>query len=98
MAREQVRVVAMPAGYQSTGPWDQPGTLRFYGGPFSQFALVPGLRLPVSYEGHPQGEWCESASAEHYFNASKATTAADFWWVLSASGPGSAKRRGGGQG
>jgi ribA/ribD-fused uncharacterized protein len=88
----------MPESYQSLGPWDRPGTLRFYGGPFSQFAVVPGLRLPVSYEGHPPGEWCEPATAEHYFNASKATNAEHFWWVLNANGPRQAKRRGGPEG
>lgn len=85
----------MAETYQTAGPWDRPGTLRFYGGPFSQFALVPGLRLPVSYQGHPPGQWCEPPTLEHYFNASKATNEEDFWWVLHASGPRQAKRRGG---
>ncbi len=85
----------MPTAYQSGGPWDRPGTLRFYGGPFSQFAIVPGLRLPVSYEGHPPGGWCEPPTIEHWFNASKATNRSDFWWVLNAKGPVQAKRRGG---
>jgi len=40
----------------------QPGTLRFYAGPFSQFAVVPGLRLPVSYEGAPTGGLLRTAN------------------------------------
>lgn len=88
-------MVAVAAAFQSTGPWNLPGTLRFYGGPFSQFAAVPGLRLPVSYEGHPADAWCEPATVEHWFNASKATNVSDFWWVLEARGPRQAKRRGG---
>lgn len=88
----------MVESYQAEGPWDRPGTLRFYGGPFSQFAIVPGLRLAVGYDGHPRGQWCEPATAEHYFNASKATNAEDFWWVLNATGPRQAKLRGGPRG
>jgi ribA/ribD-fused uncharacterized protein len=88
----------MATAFQSTGPWDRPGTLRFYGGPFSQFATVPELQLPVSYEGHPLGPWCAPRSAEHWFNASKAINEEDFLWVLAATGPAQAKRRGGPRG
>jgi hypothetical protein len=52
----------MGEAFQRSGPWDQPGTLRFYAGPFSQFAVVPGLRLPVSYEGAPTGGLLRTAN------------------------------------
>jgi ribA/ribD-fused uncharacterized protein len=84
--------------FQIEGPWDRPGTVRFYSGPLSQFAFVPGLLLPVSYEGHPPREWCRPKTLEHWFNASKATNEDDFWWVLAAHGPRQAKRRGGPRG
>jgi ribA/ribD-fused uncharacterized protein len=81
--------------FQIEGPWDRPRTVRFYGGPLSQFAFVAGMVLPVSYEGHPPGQRCRPKTLEHWFNASKTTNEDDFLWVLEPRGPKQAKRRGG---
>jgi ribA/ribD-fused uncharacterized protein len=85
-------VVEIP---QREGPWDAPGTLLFYGGRFSNFAATPGLRLPEGWYGHARpAPILLVATVEHYFQACKATTRADFLWVLSAPSAPSAKRRG----
>jgi ribA/ribD-fused uncharacterized protein len=81
------------------GPWLDPGSLRFYGGELSSFAPTPGLRLPEGWWGHPRpAPPVEVGSAEHYFQACKATSREDFLWVLAAPTPGSARRRGGPRG
>lgn len=84
---------------QRRAPWDQPDTLYFYGGPFSNFAPTPGLALPEGWHGHPRpAPRVIVASTEHYFQACKATSREDFLWVLGASSAAAAKRRGGPRG
>src|ERR1700742_3548153 len=81
---------------QSAGPWDRPGTVKFYGGPFSNFASTPGLRLPEGWSGPPQHPArVEVPTVEHYFQACKACDRDDFLWILSAPKASQAKRRGG---
>lgn len=81
---------------QTAGPWDRPGTLYFWRGPFSMFAGTPGLRLPVAWEGHPNSApLVDVPTGEHWFHAAKATNEADFLWVMAAPNAKSAKRRGG---
>lgn len=81
---------------QRDGPWTEPDSLKFYGGPLSSFAPTSGLRLPEGWYGHPRSPRpVEVKSAEHYFQACKADDPADFLWVLSAPTPKKAKARGG---
>jgi ribA/ribD-fused uncharacterized protein len=81
---------------QRDGPWDRPGTLRFYGGGFSSFAPTPGLHLPEGWAGHPRpGRLLPVRTVEHYFQACKASSRVDFLWILSARRAKEAKRRGG---
>lgn len=74
------------------GPWDAPGTLYYWHGPFSSFAVLPiACRLPISW----LGETVLAATLEHWFQATKATNAEDFAWVLGARSARQAKQRGG---
>jgi ribA/ribD-fused uncharacterized protein len=78
------------------GPWTDPDSLKFYGGPLSSFAPTPGLRLPEGWCGHARSPGLVKVrSAEHYFQACKADDPADFLWVLYAPTPRKAKARGG---
>ncbi|MDX6610193.1 MAG: N-glycosidase YbiA [Solirubrobacterales bacterium] len=85
--------------YRQSGPWDSQGTVYFYGGKLSNFALTSGLQLPGGWQGHPQpAQRFAVPTVEHYFQACKAQTREEFLWVLSAPGPVRARRRGGPRG
>lgn len=96
---EQMR--AFPAadlGFQTTGPWDRPGTRYFYAGPFSSFASFgEPVDLPAGYAGHAPGERCEASCRESYFAACKASDRETFRKIL-AMAPAAAKAAGGPQG
>jgi ribA/ribD-fused uncharacterized protein len=84
---------------QVEGPWDRPGTLYFYGGKPSNFAETPGLWLPEAWYGHPVPcRWVLVPTLEHWFQACKAMSREDFYWVLDAPTPRQAKARGGRRG
>jgi ribA/ribD-fused uncharacterized protein len=90
-------ILEWPTGapFQSEGPRDAPGTLYFWSGPFSSFALIKdGLHLPAGYLGHEPGEMCTAYSRESYFQACKASERETFLRILRA-GPAEAKRLGG---
>ncbi len=54
-------------------PWDARNTLYFYGGPLSNFAPTPGLRLPYGYHGHTESDQVAVVkTVEHWFQACKA--------------------------
>lgn len=90
---------AHPSIPQSAGPWNRPGTVKFYGGPFSNFAATPGLRLPEGWSGHPpHADRVDVPTVEHYFQACKVRNRDDFLWILSAPKASQAKRRGGPRG
>ena len=70
----------------SRPPWTVKGTHYFYGGVFSNFEGTPGLMLPECWFGRKgRVRLVEVPTVEHWFQASKATCRADFYWVLSAS-------------
>jgi ribA/ribD-fused uncharacterized protein len=83
------------APFQLAPPWDQPGTLYFWSGPFSSFAIVRGgITLPAGYLGHEKGEMCTAHSRESYFQACNAQDRATFLQILAAK-PAQAKKLGG---
>jgi hypothetical protein len=49
---------AIPAATPQDGgpPWTAKDTVYFYGGPLSNFAATPGLRLPFGYHGHHEND------------------------------------------
>jgi predicted NAD-dependent protein-ADP-ribosyltransferase YbiA (DUF1768 family) len=82
-------------GFQTTEPWDRPGTLYFYRGPFSSFASFGELLdLPAGYYGHGSGERCVAACRESYFAACKASDRETFDKILAMT-PRHAKTAGG---
>jgi predicted NAD-dependent protein-ADP-ribosyltransferase YbiA (DUF1768 family) len=79
----------------ASGPWNRERTLYFYAGLLSNFSGFRGLSLPGAWYGHPQvPQRYEIPTGEHWLHAAKTTNKADFEWVLSASSPRQAKRRG----
>jgi ribA/ribD-fused uncharacterized protein len=85
---------ATPTPGRTGPPWTAEGTVYFYGGPFSNFAPTPGLSLPVAYHGHQERERVPAASTEHWFQACKATSRAQFDAILACLSPALAKRAG----
>lgn len=84
---------------QVEGPWDRPGTFYFYGGPPSNFARTRGLWLPEAWYGHPAApRWVSVPTLEHWFQACKAMSREEFYWILEAPTPRQAKARGGRRG
>jgi predicted NAD-dependent protein-ADP-ribosyltransferase YbiA (DUF1768 family) len=83
------------APFQLQEPWDTPGTLYFWSGPFSSFAIIrQGITLPAGYLGHEDGEMCTAYSRESYFQACKAQDREVFLRILGAP-PAEAKKLGG---
>jgi ribA/ribD-fused uncharacterized protein len=83
------------APFQLAPPWGRPGTLYFWSGPFSSFAVIRrGVTLPAGYLGHEPREMCTAYSREAYFQACKATDRDTFLRILAAT-PKQAKRLGG---
>ena len=87
-------VTATPTPGATGPPWSAEGTVYFYGGPLSNFAPTPGLRLPFGYHGHHEHDRVPVASTEHWFQACKATSRAQFDVILAAASPAIAKRAG----
>jgi ribA/ribD-fused uncharacterized protein len=86
-SRQQGRLLHLPdtAPFQLKAPWNQPGTLYFWSGPFSSFAIIrEGVTLPAGYLGHEQGEMCTAYSRESYFQACKAQDRDTFLEILGA--------------
>ena len=79
---------------QTGPPWTASDTLYFWGGPLSNFAPTPGLRLPFGYHGHHENEPVLVRTVEHWFQACKATGRRTFDDVLACATPGEAKRAG----
>jgi predicted NAD-dependent protein-ADP-ribosyltransferase YbiA (DUF1768 family) len=75
-------------------PWTADHTVYFYGGPLSNFAPTPGLSLPFGYHGHHEHDRVPVASTEHWFQACKATSRAQFDVILASGSPVIAKRAG----
>jgi N-glycosidase YbiA len=75
-------------------PWTAEGTVYFYGGPLSNFAPTPGLRLPFGYHGHHERDRVPVASTEHWFQACKATSRAQFDVILASGSAAIAKHAG----
>lgn len=75
-------------------PWDAPDTVYFYGGPLSNFAATPGLRLAFGYYGHHEPDRVPVASVEHWFQACKATSRQQFDLILRSATPAIAKQSG----
>jgi ribA/ribD-fused uncharacterized protein len=93
----QTRMLELPssAPFQLAPPWDRPGTLYFWSGPYSSFAIIrQGVTLPAGYLGHENGEMCTVYSREAYFQACKAQDRDTFLQILAAR-PAEAKRLGG---
>ena len=82
------------AAARDTEGWTAPDTIYFWGGPLSNFAATPGLRLPYGYHGHHETGWVPVATVEHWFQACKATNRQDFDYVLAATSPAGAKAAG----
>jgi N-glycosidase YbiA len=74
-------------------PWNERGTVFFYGGFMSNFAPTPGLRLPYGYHGHHEHDRVPVAMVEHWFQACKATSRRQFDHIL-ACGAAAAKHAG----
>jgi hypothetical protein len=81
-----------PAG-QTGGP-QAPERVYFYGGPLSNFAPTPGLRLPFGYHGHHERDRVPVASVEHWFQACKATSRQQFDLILACGTAAAAKNAG----
>jgi hypothetical protein len=87
-------VTATPMPGRTGPPWTAEGTVYFYGGPLSNFAPTPGLRLPRGYHGHHERDRVAVASTEHWFQACKATSRGQFDVILASGSPVIAKRAG----
>jgi ribA/ribD-fused uncharacterized protein len=87
-------VTATPAPGRTGPPWTAENTVYFHGGPLSNFAPTPGLRLPFGYHGHHEHDRVPVASTEHWFQACKATSRAQFDAILTSASPAIAKRAG----
>jgi ribA/ribD-fused uncharacterized protein len=84
---------------QRVGPWDDPDSHYFYGGDLSSMTSTRGLLLPEGWFGHPNGPALVAVPfVENWFQACKATSASDFFWILDSPDPFKAKRRGGPRG
>jgi ribA/ribD-fused uncharacterized protein len=75
-------------------PWAAEGTVYFYGGPLSNFAPTPGLRLPFGYQGHHENDRVPVSTVEHWFQACKATSRQQFDMILACGTAAAAKRAG----
>ena len=71
---------ATPA--HSGPPWTADDIVYFYGGPLSNFAATPGLRLPFGYHGHHENDRVPVRTVEHWFQACKATSRQQFDMIL----------------
>ena len=85
---------ASPAAGVGGPPWTAQGIVYFYGGPLSNFAPTPGLRLPFGYHGHHENDRVSVRTVEHWFQACKATTRQQFDVILAAGTAAAAKRAG----
>jgi predicted NAD-dependent protein-ADP-ribosyltransferase YbiA (DUF1768 family) len=74
-------------------PWTANGTVYFYGGPLSNFAPTPGLRLPFGYHGH-ENDRVPVRTVEHWFQACKSTSRRAFDNILACASAGAAKHAG----
>jgi predicted NAD-dependent protein-ADP-ribosyltransferase YbiA (DUF1768 family) len=75
-------------------PWDADDTVYFYGGPLSNFAATPGLRLPFGYHGHHENDRVPVQTVEHWFQACKTTSHQQFDLILACGSPHGAKHAG----
>ena len=75
-------------------PWTAEATVYFHGGPLSNFAPTPGLRLPFGYHGHHENDRVPVSTVEHWFQACKATSRQQFDLILACGTAASAKRAG----
>ena len=75
-------------------PWTAEGTVYFYGGWLSNFAPTPGWRLPFGYHGHCENDRLPVPTAEHYFQACKATSRRQFDVILACGTAAAAKQAG----
>jgi ribA/ribD-fused uncharacterized protein len=83
-----------PAPASQTGGPQAPDWVYFYGGPLSNFAPTPGLRLPFGYYGHHERDRVPVASVEHWFQACKATSRQQFDVILACGTAAAAKDAG----
>lgn len=79
--------------FQTVGPWDAPDTIYLRRGPLLNFAGGP-IALPYGYYGHHETGLIEAPDVEHWFQACKATSREAFDFVMAATSPSEAKRRG----
>jgi ribA/ribD-fused uncharacterized protein len=75
-------------------PWTEHDTVYFYGGPLSNFAATPGLRLPFGYHGHHEHDRMPVRTVEHWFQACKATSRQQFDLILARGTAAGAKHAG----
>jgi ribA/ribD-fused uncharacterized protein len=66
----------------------------FYGGPLSNFAATPGLRLPFGYHGHYENDRVPVQTVEHWFQACKTTSRQQFDMILACDSAKAAKHAG----
>jgi ribA/ribD-fused uncharacterized protein len=66
----------------------------FYGGPLSNFAPTPGLRLPYGYHRHVERDRVPARTVEHWFQACKTTSRRAFDNILACPTPAAAKQAG----
>jgi ribA/ribD-fused uncharacterized protein len=87
---------AIPAAMPGPGgpPWTANDTVYFYGGPLSNFAATPGLRLPFGYHGHHENDRVPVRTLEHWFQACKATNRQQFDLILACGSAQAAKHAG----
>jgi ribA/ribD-fused uncharacterized protein len=85
---------ATPASGRTGPPWNGESTVYFYGGPLSNFAPTPGLKLPFGYHGHFENDRVPVATVEHWFQACKATSRRQFDVILASGTATIAKRAG----
>jgi ribA/ribD-fused uncharacterized protein len=79
---------------QGGSPWSAKDTVYFYGGPLSNFAATPGLRLPFGYHGHHENDRVPVRTLEHWFQACKATSRQQFDMILACGSAKAAKHAG----
>lgn len=87
-------VAATSTAGRTGPPWTADDTVYFYGGPLSNFAPTPGLRLPFGYHGHQERDRVPVTTTEHWFQACKATSRAQFDVILASGSAMIAKRAG----
>jgi len=83
-----------PSTSMAGPPWTAQRTVYFYGGPLSNFAPTPGLRLPFGYHGHRENDRVPVHTVEHWFQACKATSRQQFDLILASGTAAAAKRAG----